>query len=115
MLCHSCMGCFAVSRVYEVASGGVSRWGSCNATFLSQCGALQGDKPIPQCHVTSGRHVGVFDVGGLEQSHLCCGYAACFVLPLLAVLRVRKEVEKFAALSVEISDLSRGHVLDFRK
>ena len=42
-------------------------------------------------------------------------WQACFVLPLLLVLRVRKKVEKFAALSVEISTLSRAHVLGFGK
>lgn len=42
-------------------------------------------------------------------------WQACFVLPSLAVLRARKEVEKFAALSVEISALSRAHGLGFGK
>jgi len=37
------MGCFAASQVCEGGSGR----GFCNATFLSQCGAVQGDDPGP--------------------------------------------------------------------
>lgn len=74
------MGCFAVSRVCEVASGAVYRWGSCNATFLSQCGALQGDKPAPQCHITRAGCVGGFDVWEVWSKATCVVGTRLFLL-----------------------------------
>ena len=76
-----CMGCFAVSRVYEAAlgrgpGGGPAMPYSCCSVVLRK-----GINPVPRrlpmagCRggFASGRLVGGFSVRGLEQSHSFCG------------------------------------------
>lgn len=104
-------GCLALSRVHGGGPGG-------GPAMPRSCAAVRrkGTKPLPHpLPAVGGRGGRLWFTGARGKSVLSWvsgsfPWQACFGLPSLPGLRGRKEVGKFAVLSVEVLTLSRACV-----